>query len=593
MEMGVFDFQDLKSRGLLPDNARVLKQETIKQKCLPISIAKNMQTPKLESIKNVVSDKVIWVAHAKGFGLYSCDGQHVYNYDNESFEFTTYFLKDKLIPINRLNLKEEIKSDFKEEEKMENNNIADALKNLKSEIGGSTEAPLAGTEVFATEGKTETDVKKQEGVARRKNLIDSLSSEIKDVSLADTKQMKIYNHEKSSLIGWITSRDKKIRSLVKTEKAKDNSGKFVLKQGTPVNVQNDFANKVKIDSKYYETNSSLQFKQDAPGPIKVAVLRLPVNGLVPVEDLRKADYKVSIDFKAETDYVINYVNKNDLPFFINAYIGKAIKEDPRTHKNPSKLVVSTTIKAVTDKETQLVEKIRKTSMKIESKKPLVQEGNYLPQVVYKTAPLSELAANAQLRPEANISLFENIFSSTAKRARSWDKLPASDKEKVTKEGDVITSKFLDPKFNLALDIVDCFSKAQITNPEIALKEKKEKKDGSGSRYVLSKYDVLHGGTENAELNPLTSKRFTNFVNACEGTLTVEKLTELLGKKSAGKSATGSGNSYELDDDQSLALWFKASEKGLTNIGGNSKEFGQGRVSEIESEIFSVLAKVRQ
>ena len=589
MEMGVFDFNDLKSRGLLPDNARVLKQEIVKQKCLPISVAKNMQTLNLGSIKNVVSDKVIWVAHAKGFGLYSCDGQYVYNYDNESFEFTTYFLKDKLIPINRLNLKEEIQSNFKEEKKMENNNIADALANLKSEIGGSA-APLAGTEVFATEGNVNADVKKQESAAKRRNLIDSLSSEIKDVSLADTKQMKIYNHEKSTIIGWITARDKKIRSLVQTKKATDNAGKFILKQGTPANVQNDFANKIKIDPKYFETQSSLKFKQDAPGPIKVAVLRLPVNGLVPVEDLRKANYKIDIDFKAPTDYVINYVNKNDLPFFINAYIGKAIKEDPRTHKNPSKLVVTTTVKAETDKETQLVNKVRKTSMKIESKKPLVQEGNYLPQVVYKTAPLSELASNNELRPLANISLFENIFSSTAKRARSWDKLPASDKEKVSNENGVITSKYLDPKVNLALDVDDCFTKAKITNPEIALKVKKEKKDGSGVRYVLDKYDVLHGGTENAELNPLTSERFANFVAACEGTLTVEKLRELVGKKSAGKTSGGSGNSYELDDEQALALWFKASEEGLTNISGNTKEFGQGRINEIGSEVYSILAK---
>lgn len=581
----VLNFNSLLESGIIPSDARLLNPKSIKSKCLPLSKVKSMQTPNLVSIMNVVSDKVVWACYSKKQGLYSCDGEKIYRFDNGTKEFTTYILRDRLIPIKneRLKIMEELGM-------AENNNVADALAALKKDmnVGGvNMEAPLAKSEVF--EGDLEKEKKKKENQAKREGILKTLSSEIGDIALANTRTLKAYNFEKATLVGWITSRDKKTRSFVKTEKVKNKqTGKYELKEGTPANIVRDYANSIDIDPKHFRTTSKLLLKEDAPGPIRVAVLRFPLNGLIPIEELRNPNANINIDPTAATDYVTNYVNKNDLPFFINAYIGKAIKEDPRTHTDPSKLMVITTVKTVTNSETNLTEQVKKTSMKIESKKPLIQDKNYFPQVTYHTVPLSEAMANEELRNKANISLFENLFSENTSRARSYDKLNPEDKAKVSKdENGVIVSKFLDPKFSLPLNLDNYYTGLPISNPEIALKMEVAKKDGSGVRYVLDKYDVVKGG--DSDINPLTSGKFDHFIQACDGTLTQEKLVELLARKSSGRSS-GSSTTIELDDEQALKLFFKQSEEGLTNITGNEKEFGAGRVEEIQSEIFSLLAR---
>lgn len=579
----VLNFDSLLKSGIIPSDARMLNPKSLKSKCIPLSRAKSMQTLNSVSVSNVVADKAVWACYSKRLGLYSCDGDKIYRFDNVTGEFITYILRDRLVPIKNENLK------LMEELGM-SNNVADALEALKknTNLGGAAmTAPLAKSDVF--EGDLEKEKKKKENQAKREGILKTLSSEIGNVNIANTRALKVYNYEKATIIGWLTSRDKKVRSFVKTEKIKDQqTKKYVLKEGTPSNIAQDYANSVDIDPKHFATKSKLLFKQDAPGPIKVAVLRFPLKGLVPIEELRNPSADIKINPTEHTDYVINYVNKNDLPFFVNAYIGKSIKEDPRTHTDPSKLMVITTVKTVTNAETNLTEQVKKTSMKIESKKPLIQEKNYFPQVTYHTIPLSEAMSTEEGRKTANISLFENLFSSNNSRARSWDKLNTEDKEKVSKgENGEIVSKFLDPKVSLPLNLKDFYSDLELSNPEIAIKVAVEKKDGSGVRYVLDKYDVVKGG--DSDINPLTSGRFTDFIEACQGTLTQEKLAELLGRKSTGGSSRTS-TTIELDDEQALKLFFKQSEEGLTQISGNEKEFGAGRVEEIQSEIFSLLAR---
>lgn len=579
----VLNFDSLLKSGIIPSDARMLNPKSLKSKCIPLSRAKSMQTLNSVSVSNVVADKAVWACYSKRLGLYSCDGDKIYRFDNVTGEFITYILRDRLVPIKNENLK------LMEELGM-SNNVADALEALKknTNLGGAAmTAPLAKSDVF--EGDLEKEKKKKENQAKREGILKTLSSEIGNVNIANTRALKAYNYEKATIIGWLTSRDKKVRSFVKTEKIKDQqTKKYVLKEGTPSNIAQDYANSVDIDPKHFATKSKLLFKQDAPGPIKVAVLRFPLKGLVPIEELRNPSADIKINPTEHTDYVINYVNKNDLPFFVNAYIGKSIKEDPRTHTDPSKLMVITTVKTVTNAETNLTEQVKKTSMKIESKKPLIQEKNYFPQVTYHTIPLSEAMSTEEGRKTANISLFENLFSSNNSRSRSWDKLNTEDKEKVSKgENGEIVSKFLDPKVSLPLNLKDFYSDLELSNPEIAIKVAVEKKDGSGVRYVLDKYDVVKGG--DSDINPLTSGRFTDFIEACQGTLTQEKLAELLGRKSTGGSSRTS-TTIELDDEQALKLFFKQSEEGLTQISGNEKEFGAGRVEEIQSEIFSLLAR---
>ena len=582
----VLNFDSLLKSGIIPSDARMLNPRSLKSKCIPLSKAKSMQTLNSVSVSNVVADKAVWACYSKRLGLYSCDGDKIYRFDNVTKEFITYILKDRLVPIKNEKFK------LMEELGMSNptNNVADALKSLKENTnfgGAGMTAPLAKSDVF--EGDLEKEKKKKENQAKRDGILKTLSSEIGNVSIANTRALKAYNYEKATILGWLTSRDKKVRSFVKTEKVKDlQTKKFVLKEGTPANIVQDYANSIDIDPKHFATKSRLLFKQDAPGPIKVAVLKFPLKGLVPIEELRNPNADIKINPTEHTDYVINYVNKNDLPFFVNAYIGKAIKEDPRTHTDPSKLMVITTVKTVTNAETNLTEQVKKTSMKIESKKPLVQEKNYFPQVTYKTMPLSEAMSSEEGRKVANISLFENLFTGNNSRARSWDKLNAEDKEKVFKgDNEEIVSKFLDPKVSLPLNLKHYFTDAELANPEIALKKEVTKKDGSGVRYVLDKFDVVKGG--DSEINPLTSGKFDTFIEACQGTLTQEKLAELLGRKSSGGSSRTS-TTIELDDEQALKLFFKQSEEGLTNIAGNEKEFGAGRVEEIQSEIFSLLAR---
>lgn len=580
----VLDFKSLLDSKIIPSDSRLMKPTSVKTKCIPYSKALELQTLHSVSAVNVVADKATWVCVSGRFGLYSCDGEYVYRFNKSTFEFITYIVKDRLIPIKNKNFK------ILEETQMENNNVAAALAGLKNTMGNQTSAPtanLGSTAVF--DGDLDKEKRKKENAAKREGLLNTLSSEIKDVGLSDTRQLKQFNSINATLIGWLTSRDKKVRSLVSTEKVRDKqTNKFVLKEGTPANIVKDFNNAVKIDPQYYATKSTLKFKQDAPGPIKVAVIKMPLVGLVPVDDLRKPGYTITIDPRQETDYIVHYVNKNDVPFFINAYIGKSINEDPRTHTEPSKLTVSTTLKTVTDPDTGLTQQVQKTSMKIDSKKPLVQEKNYFPATTYHTIPLSEAMNDPKTIELANISLFDNLFASTEKRPRSWDKLVGEDKELVKKEGEAIVSKFLDPKYSAPLNVVSfCDKMTTIVNPEIMLKKKVEKKDGSGEfRFVPDKFDILKDA--DSDINPLTSGRFDTFVQACEGTLTREKLVELLGRKAKGTSS--SSNSLELTEEQTLQLYFKASDSGLSNIISNDKEFGTGKAEAIASEVFSVLTR---
>lgn len=590
-----FDVQSLMVRGLIPNNVRKLKHESVARKCVPVNRAlsrtQDQPIPKL-----VVADRPIWVACCGDTVLYSCDGEFVYKYDNESFKFTQYLVKDKLIPIKILNLQNHSSNElnsftkFKEEEKMNNQAIDSALDALVGSLGSES---VGGSEVFtSTPAVADADKEMQTKLkeAKLKGIQEAISAETSKVATADLRRLHAYNFAQSEIIGWITGSEPRTRAYISSKKSLDPESKEpMFRPGTSQDIINKFKAGDKVDSKYFLYDTDLVFKQNAPGPLKYAVIKFPKQGLVELDDLRNPEANIVIDPKKETDYIIHMLSKDSLINFMSAYIGEYIKECPATHDNPSTLSVKRVISTREDKVTGETRRYSSVRMKV-ADKSVIQPKNFFPLTVYNTISLADLAsASQEMLDKANYSFFHGVFNNNTD-GRGYDNLNPTKKALVTKQDGKIISKFLDPSANEPINVKDWYTKEVIANPSIPLKTQSDSKNKDGKiTYKFDKYDAVKGGApELAHLDPFTSGKYTAFLQACEGKLTKESLTELLSKgKASKKKATGS--SVELSAEDNFKIFLEASQNGgIANI-ELDKGIHKGDAEKLADDIFTLMS----
>lgn len=574
--MFVEEFIELKNSNKIPNDCKLIKDSVVSQKCIAISDVEQSQS--LDERLVVVPDKVLWAAYSKSNGVYSSDGNYVYNY--HAGTFIQYLTKDRLIPIKVHDLKNKIK-------KWRKDNMADfneKLAQIKKEIGNAP-APAGVQESKAFQGTTQANLAKQENKAKREELERAISAATSQVQLADTRKLKAYNETRSEVIGWITDRDVQIKSRVKTVVVKNpNTKKPEPVDNAPASVIQDLAKGISVERKYLKTNSTLEIVQTAPGPVRFAVVKLPVKGLVPLEDLRNPNANLDISPNEPTDYVIKIFSKKEFAMTTVSLIGDTVKESPITHADPSKIVVKLVGKPVTDKKTKRTENRLTPVISVENKRRLLTPTNYFPRTTYKTIDVASVKTPED-QQRANLSLFGNLFRSVAGRDISYNKLDANEKAKITREGNVITSKFFDPSQRLPLGVRGVFTGAAIANPAIVEKIERPTKDGKGTTLRAISYNAAAGKEDEYGISPFKDPRFAKFIEACGGVLTEASLKELY-KKSTNTSRSSS--KVELSSTEATKVFLASALSGGTSSLKFDARLTESELDKIDSDLLKTV-----
>lgn len=550
------EFIELKNSNKIPGDCKLIKDSVVSQRCVKLSVALESET--LDDKSVVVPDKVVWAAYSKNNGVYSSDGNFIYNYHLGTF--IKYLTRDRLVPINKQDFKNKIQK--WRNKKMENIELSEKLQNLNNKIGNKAGAPaVPGVEVKESTAfkNKDAELAKLEAQAKKQDLQKAISAATAGVELADTKELKAYNEARAEFIGWITDRDVQIRSKVDTKVVKDlTTKKPVLVDNAPQSIISDLARGAKIPSEYLKKNSTLKIVQNAPGPVRFGAIKLPVTGLVSLDKLRDPSQKLTVDSKAPTDYVTKFYSKKELAMTVVALIGEEVKESPLTHKDPSRLVVKLVGKPVTDKTTSRVENRLTPVISVENKRSLLTATNYFPRTTFKTIDIGSIKTQEDIN-KANLSLFGNLFRSVANRDISFNKLDAQEKEKVAKEGNTITSKFFDPAVRMPLGVKGVFTNTNLANPGIVEKIEQPTKDGKSTTLKAISFNSAGSEEDTYGISPFTDPRFEGFLKACDGHLTRDVMKNLY-KKSSGNGGSTS-NRVELSATEATKMF-------LANAMGN-------------------------
>lgn len=579
--MSFEEFIDLKKSNKIPGDSKIIKGSVVSQRCIRLSEVLKSETLDVGTI--VVPDKLDWSCYSKSNGIYSSDGDYIYNY--HSGMFVQYLVKDRLIPIKTHNFSNKIKK-WRNSKMDLNSKLNGLYQDMEKENNAGTPvAPITTSTQF--KGGEDANLDKLEAKAKTDALKNAITSIVSNVKLADTKHLKAYNFERSEVIGWITDKDTVVRSRVKTVVEKNPSTrKPVLVDNAPSSIHTDLAKGAPVDKKYFKTNSTLEIVQNAPGPARFCAVRMPVAGLFPLEDLRNPDAKFDVRPDTPTDFVVKLFAKKELCMTVVALIGDAVKESPETHADPSKLIVKLVGKPVTDKETFRTENRLTPVIAVESKRKLITSTNYFPRTTYKTISVDAIKTPEE-QAKANLSLFGNLFRSVAGRDISYNKLDAAQKELVAKEGKVIKSKFFDPAVNHPLGIKGVFTGALVNNPQIVEKVEQPTKNGEGTTLKAISYNAATAEEDPYGISPFTDKRFANFLRACGDALTPQTLKELY-KKSA-KNSGGSSTKVELTSNESAKIFLAdALDGGLSALKFDG--LSEQEINKLDEDVLRIVNK---
>lgn len=611
--MNDLNFVDLVNNGLIPSNASSVVPEAISAKCTPLSVVLSQDVGS-RKISNVIIDNPIWVLFCKGFGMYSCDGEFVYNYNGGTKEFTRCLVRDKLIPIQTINLLKDTvgfnvdKNENQEDLKMDNSlekllgdegitggaeETKEAVKGALSDLLGDADMPVVGesnkfSALMGEESEDDKVLKEKLKTAKREHLEKAISATTDGVEMADLLELRIYNEKYAEFIGWLTASDAKNRAFLSSKKVIDEETKKpAFRPNLHSSVIQEYHRTGKGDKDLFLYNTDLKIKQNAPGPLKFGVLKIPANGIVKIEDIISGG-AIKID-QTKKDMVLQFLPKDPLVTFVNMYIGDSIKESPLTHEEPGHLIVTRVARVVTDKDGNEKNRIS-PRIKSNSSKTLLQPKNYFPLSVNETVKVSDIGSLSKEKlNDLNEAFFGAIFKNESS-GYGYNNLSAEVKALVKKEGDVITSSYLDPKARKALPIVGWYTKESIPNPEIPVKVISEKNGKRTSQFV--KYDVLKPNSDLEHLNPFNNPKFEAFRKACgEGfnqTMLIETLSPLMEK---AKSTGGKGETIVLSNDQStkiaIELLKSSQDKGISGL-DLAKGFDKSSMEALNKQILKTV-----
>lgn len=550
------NFETLLSSGLIPldclridnslFNSTVVTGPNDSNYCF---IRLNLEIPSkfsdyMEDDYYAVVENYSWVAYSKSTGIiYSSDNEFIYSYrhlSSEIGEFIKYLPKGKLIPINRIKVN-------RRNDKMsgKSNDVKERIANLKKMQGekGTQGSPvLDNSNAFGgaptSTGKTEEDkLKDLEKDAKFKALDTAIRNLSSGENLKDTSDLYAYNQPRSTLIGWITDRDIRLHAKAEAKTIPDPvTGKPKVKDNAPQDIKDLLAEGKRPAREYLEESVKIKVNQVAPGAAKYAILEMPVDGIIPINKLRDTNFELTVDFKSHSDKVIKFYNKKEFVATTISLLGGSIREDERTHTEPSVVTAFLRAKPVTDKETGRTENRLNPYITVASKRKLITATNYFPKTTFASLRLDEINTQEKIE-QADLSLFGHLFKSVAGKPTPYSRLDASEKAKLHQENGKVVSKFFDPSESLSLDVKSVFTGASIANPAIPLKEEVPTKDGKGTRLVPVSFDVTKSVEDPYNINPFNDERFARILDACGGKLTREVIAELYSKSKKTKKRT--------------------------------------------------------
>lgn len=536
------NFLSLKENGFLPSDCQELSEDLVNSNLVKFSEKDSVNSSKEDF--GIIVDNYQWVASSKATKvIYSCDGKFVYGYSNvseEEGEYIKYLLKNRLIPINK------IKINRRNDKMSQNaNDIKNRIEEMRKKQEGrnaNTGASIEDSAAFAAPVKREMSeedkLKAAEKDAKIKDLTKAIKTLSSGIELRDTTDLYAYNQPRSSIIGWITDRDVRLHAKAEAKVIPDPvTGKPRVKENAPQDVKDLLAQGKKPAREFLEETVQIKVNQMAPGAAKFAIVEMPVDGIVPINKLRDPNFQLELDFKSTADKVIKFYNKKEFVATVISLLGGSIKENPKTHTEPSIVNAFLKGKPVTDKETGRTENRLTPAITVTSKRKLITPTNYFPKTVFATLRLDELTTQEKI-DQANLSLFGHLFKSVAGNPTPFSKLDASEKAKLSKEEGRIVSKFFDPNESLPLDVKSVFTGATIANPLIPIKEEKLTKDGKNTRLVPVTYDVTRSVEDPYGIDPFNDERFAKILDACGGQLTREVIANLYSKSKKTKKASG-------------------------------------------------------
>lgn len=536
------NFLSLKENGFLPSDCQELSEDLVNSNLVKFSEKDSVNSSKEDF--GIIVDNYQWVASSKATKvIYSCDGKFVYGYSNvseEEGEYIKYLLKNRLIPINK------IKINRRNDKMSQNaNDIKNRIEEMRKKQEGrnaNTGASIEDSAAFAAPVKREMSeedkLKAAEKDAKIKDLTKAIKTLSSGIELRDTTDLYAYNQPRSSIIGWITDRDVRLHAKAEAKVIPDPvTGKPRVKENAPQDVKDLLAQGKKPAREFLEETVQIKVNQMAPGAAKFAIVEMPVDGIVPINKLRDPNFQLELDFKSTADKVIKFYNKKEFVATVISLLGGSIKENPKTHTEPSIINAFLKGKPVTDKETGRTENRLTPAITVTSKRKLITPTNYFPKTVFATLRLDELTTQEKI-DQANLSLFGHLFKSVAGNPTPFSKLDASEKAKLSKEEGRIVSKFFDPNESLPLDVKSVFTGATIANPLIPIKEEKLTKDGKNTRLVPVTYDVTRSVEDPYGIDPFNDERFAKILDACGGQLTREVIANLYSKSKKTKKTSG-------------------------------------------------------
>lgn len=589
------NYSRLLESGLIPSDIKEINEDK-KSELIVYSGGQEVNFPVKGGF--LVTDNYQWIVESESSGIvYSSDGKFVYGYSDVSpseGEYIKYLLKGKLIPVNKIKITKNRRNDEmsnlqdKLNEMKEKNKLSGAAADKVNELAGAQ--GMQASHAFAG-SVTESDLKKAEQQTKIKNLENAIANVSGSVQLQDTSDLYAFNYPRTHLLGWIVDRDRRLQAKATDKPAIDPLTKKVrIKENAPQDIKDIVAGGGKAPKEYTERTTVLQVGEMMPGAAKFAIVEMPIDGLIPMDKLRDPNFKINLDPKKSSDKVIKFFNKKEFIANTIALLGGSMKESPKTHAEPTVINAFLKAKVHTNKETGRVENKLMPSIVTASKRKLITESNYFPKVVFAKMRLDQIKTEED-RKVANLSLFGHLFRSVAGKPSPYSKLDPAEKAKVSMEGSVVVSKFLDPKESLPLDIVNVFTGNTIANPEIPLKEEKLTKDKKSTRLVNITYDVTKDMPVPAGVvDPFQDPRFAALIEACGGKLTREAITELYAK--SRKKAQPKASGVILSAEEATKAYLSAASgegEGLKNINFNDalthdemKAFSQKALADFNS-----------
>lgn len=516
----------------------------------------------------VICDDCLWAATlekipiTKASKVYTSDGKMLCCWDSSKrLLFIRELVENKLVTTKQIKLPD------KEENNMAENSMANLGNVDLTGIEGLEEMnSFSDNAAPQTESvKTENKGVKSEQSRRNAEFIERMNSQ--EIAIADNAALVIDNQKYGRSLGFITRTDKSVRLSVAQVRKTDAQGHYILVDNADADVKKKYADYLKTGKNCpaaanFKKEGRFRFKQARPGKIVGMIISIPV--ATDVNFISAMKNGVSTDGGNMTDRTVKILPMEyAYLYLINMFDGR-IKEDEelmgaRAAWLEVKAVVANPAsgKKTNDSVVNTDYKIRysmKLTAKTDTRKTLITDGNFVPMKSYKAYSQAEITT-----PEVQAALNNNVAMLLSNPTR-LESLADDDKALVTNNN--TAAKYFELSAGDRKDIgaVDTYDGQGILDVvKIAVRDKREKKDGTGYTYPFvfeDDFSVIAKRPEVAGIINKTGLTVDEFA---------DKTKQLVKSNSGSKSGSTAVHSIDIESLKKYSQGKKDDIKNLSQI----------------------------